>query len=117
MVVDVRAHNFRLTDAIVRHVEARVAAALGWASQSIVNVVVRLDDVNGGHRGTSDKLCRIVTQVRGLSSVVAEFMHQDLYAAIDEAVARARHGLSKQVGRRLTRRQHPAELHLSRERW
>ena len=62
MSIDTRAIGFALTDAIVRHVEARLESALGPFARRILKVTVRLDDVNGS-RGGVDKRCSALALV------------------------------------------------------
>lgn len=91
--------RFRLTEAIIRHVERCVRAALDHAAGQIDVVNVRLGDINGP-RGGVDKYCRITIHLRGLPSVTVEAAHEDLYAAVDSAVARAKGVVGRCIGRR-----------------
>ncbi|MGE5611702.1 MAG: HPF/RaiA family ribosome-associated protein [Bacillota bacterium] len=89
MRVSIRGLSFKLTDAIVRHVEDCVEAALGSASGRIDQVTVRLDDVNGP-KGGRDKRCRIVLWLRRTGVIVAQAVHEDLYIAVEQAAAKAK---------------------------
>jgi ribosome-associated translation inhibitor RaiA len=102
MLIDTRAMGFALTDAILRHVEARVGAALGPFSRWVVKVTVRLEDVNADHGG-SDKRSSIVVALRRHGVEIAEAINADLYAAIDEAASRARRAVIRTTKRHLTR--------------
>ena len=53
MLIDTRTMGFTLTDAILRHVEARVESALGPLAQWVLKVTMRLEDVNA-ERGYSE---------------------------------------------------------------
>ncbi len=104
--MDVSALNFKATAAIERHVNNRVRAAVGRASDSVTGTMVRLRDVNGT-RGGVDKACRVVVWVRGRGTVVVEAMDRDLYAAIDAAAAKLGQALWRHLRRRRTlRREH-----------
>jgi putative sigma-54 modulation protein len=103
VIIETRAIGFSLTDAIQRHVEHRVESTLGALSHRILKVTVRLEDVNA-LRGGVDKRCGVVVALRHNRTIVAEAVNVDMYAAVDAAVTRARHG----VVRRLMR---PARLH------
>jgi len=105
MLIDIRTIGFSPTEAIRRHAESRVTAALGWARHAIGRVTVRLDDINAGHGGI-DKRCRIVAEPRrrGQQLIVADVVSSDLYAAIDEAASRLR-----QVARRRLERHRALE--------
>jgi ribosomal subunit interface protein len=103
--------GFPMTDALQRHVEYRLESAMGFASPHIINVTVRLDDVNA-LRGGIDKRCGVTVALRHNRTVIGEAVNADMYAAIDAAVTRARHGVVRRLTRsaRLRRRlaQHPA---------
>ena len=103
MVIDTRAIGFALTEAILRHAEARVESALGFTARHVPRVTVRLDDVNGQGHGGADKRCRIVATLGGRShrTLAAEAVDADLYAAIDAAAAKARHAALRQAKRSL----------------
>ena len=104
ILIDTRAIGFPLTDAILRHVEARVDAALGPFSRWVLKVTVRLEDVNA-NRGGDDKRCSMVVALRRHGVEIAEATNADLYTAVDEAASRIRRSV-----RRVTKR------HLSRDR-
>jgi ribosome-associated translation inhibitor RaiA len=108
MVIDTRALGFRLTDAILSHVEGRVDAALGFAARRVVRVTVRLDDVNGDHGGP-DKRCRVVVTLRHHRTVTVEDVGADLYAAVDAAAHKARHAVLREVKRHVARARRDAQ--------
>jgi ribosome-associated translation inhibitor RaiA len=97
VLIDVRAIGFPMTEALQRHVEHCVELALGVA-RHILKVTVRLEDVNA-RRGGINKRCGVTAALRRNRTVVAEVVNVDMYAAVDAAVTRARHG----IVRRLTR--------------
>jgi putative sigma-54 modulation protein len=102
MLIDTRAMGFALTDAILRHVEARVESALGPFSRWVLTVTIRLDDVNAD-RGGDDKRCRIVVSLRRHGVEIAEATNADLYAAVDEAANRIRRSVRRATKRHLAR--------------
>ena len=108
MFIDTRAIGFSLTEAIVRHVEARLASALGPFSRWILKITVRLDDVNAD-RGGIDKRCGVVVALRRHRVEVAEAIDQDLYRAIDEAASRVRKSVTRNAKRHLTRERRNAQ--------
>lgn len=108
MVIDTRALGFGLTDAILRHVERRVEAALGFAARHVMTVTVRLDDVNGD-RGGPDKRCRIVVTLRHHRVATVEAVDVDLYAAVDAAAHKARHAVLRDVKRHVGRERRDAQ--------
>lgn len=94
MLIHTRAIGFPLTDAILRHVESRVEAALGPFSKRVLKATVRLQDVNAD-RGGVDKRCGIVVALRRRGVEIAEATDADLYAAIDEAAHRIRRSVRR----------------------
>ena len=102
MFIDIRARGFSLTDAIHDHVTLRIETALAPFARSVLTVTSRLEDVNADHGGV-DKRCRLVTLVRRRGTGVAEAVHEDLYAAIDEAAHRIRRSVQRLLTRRIAR--------------
>jgi ribosome-associated translation inhibitor RaiA len=98
MFIDTRAIDFPLTDAIRRHVESRVGAALAPVARRVRGVTARLEDVNAD-RGGVDKRCRLVAALRHGGIVVVESVAADLYAAVGDAAKRARRAVLRAVAR------------------
>src|SRR5688572_6599713 len=98
MLIETRAIGFALTDAIQRHVESRVEAALSPVAGWVLNVTARVEDVNA-ERGGIDKRCSLVTALRGRRVAVAEALNADLYVAVDEAASRLRRSAVRAVKR------------------
>jgi ribosome-associated translation inhibitor RaiA len=59
-----------------------------------------LEDVNAD-RGGVDKRCSVVVALRRRGTVVAESIHEDLYAAVDEVATRLRRSVKRAVKRRV----------------
>lgn len=108
MLINTRSRGFPLTDAIIRHVEAKVESALGPFARRIVNVTVRVEDVNAD-RGGIDKRCSIVVALRSGQTEVAEAVAADLYDAIDEAARRIRRQTARVTKLYLTRDRRDAQ--------
>ena len=102
MFIDTRTMGFTLTDAIRRHVESRVEAALAPVARRVSSVTVRLEDVNAD-RGGVDKRCRVVAALRRQGVIVAEATETDLYAAVDEAAGRIRRSALRVLTRHIPR--------------
>ncbi len=98
MRLTVRAIGFELTKALRDHVTRRVHLALGRFAPRLGHIRVRLSDVNGP-RGGDDKRCHITVLVTGAREVTVDDLHQDLYTAIDLAVGRAAHAVSRHLDR------------------
>jgi len=101
MQIDLGGLNFKLTPSITRHIERRVHLALGWASDWINGVMVRVGDINGP-RGGVDKRCRMVLWLHNRQTITVQADHADLYAAVDAASAKLRRILPRRLARRRT---------------
>ncbi len=99
MQIDIKTHNFPLTDALRSHAERRLRFALTYCDDHIQRVVMRLSDINGP-RGGADKRCRLQVVLDGLPDVVVEDTEADLYVAIDRAADRAGRTLVRKIDRR-----------------
>ena len=99
MLIETKSVGFTLTDAIRRHAESRVKAALRPLAGRALSVTARLEDVNAD-RGGIDKRCSLVANLRGRRVVVAEGLDADLYAAVDGAAGRLRRAVGRAVKRR-----------------
>jgi ribosome-associated translation inhibitor RaiA len=109
MLIETRAIGFPLTDAIRRHVEARVESALGPVAGWVMGVTARVEDVNAD-RGGIDKRCGLVASLRGgRGAVVAEALNADLYAAVDDAAGRLRRSAVRVVTRPMARERRDAQ--------
>ncbi len=102
MLTEIRALSFAPTDAIHRYVESRIESALGAFARRIMNVTVRLEDINA-QRGGIDKRCHIVVTLRRHGLAIAEATKADLYVAIDEAAARVRRIVVRQISQHIRR--------------
>ena len=102
MLVDTRAMGFALTDAILRHVEARLESALRPFSRWVLEATVRLEDINAD-RGGDDKRCSIVVALKRQGDEIAEATNANLYAAVDKAANRIRRSVRRATKRRLAR--------------
>ena len=99
MRIDIHTGSFPLTESLRKHIEHRVRSSLNWAQQGLRNVTLRLDDLNGP-KGGADKSCRIEIPIAGGTPVVIHEVQSDLYAAIDRAVNRAGHAVSRKLARK-----------------
>lgn len=80
------------------HIERRLRFALARFGVRIEKVIVFLQDRNGP-RGGVDKVCRILTKVRGCGAIMATVADSDWTTAVDRATTRIGHTVSRQVGR------------------
>lgn len=100
MQLDIKARGFELTGSLRDYVRKRVACNLTYGDASVIEVSVRLSDVNGP-RGGEDKRCHIALRVKGLPRIVIEDTEADLYVAIDRAAERAGRTLQRRLARSL----------------
>ena len=101
MQIDIKAHDFPLTDALRSHAERRLRSALTCCGEHIRRVAMRLSDINGP-RGGSDKRCHLQVVLTGLPDLVVEDTEADLYVAINRAADRAGRTLVRRIERRQT---------------
>jgi putative sigma-54 modulation protein len=99
MRIDIHTGSFPLTESLRKHIEHRVRSSLSWAQQGLRNVSLRLDDLNGP-KGGVDKSCRIEIPISGGTPVVIHEVQSDLYVAIDRAMNRAGHAVSRKLARK-----------------
>jgi putative sigma-54 modulation protein len=101
MQVDIQSRGLSLTNEFVSYYRQKVILALAYCSGHVRQVIVRLSDINGHHRGTQSR-CHIHVKLAGMPDVVIEDTQADLYGAIDRAVNRAKRIVVRTVDRQLT---------------
>lgn len=89
MLVEVRASNINLAEALRNYVERRLRFALGRFGDRVGRVVVRLARLNSPHGG-KEKSCRLSVQMLPFGRVAVEETDIDLHQAIDRATGRIR---------------------------
>jgi len=67
-------------------------------SHAVLDVVMRMQDINGPDRGGVDKLCRVVLRFKNNSVVVVE----ELGANVIEVIDRVSHRLQQTVAKQLS---------------
>lgn len=99
MHIDIHARGFELTEGLREHTFRRLKFATDRALDEVRTVKVRLSDVNGP-RGGEDKHCLIQIPLAGRQQILVHDTEADMYVAIDRAIGRAEHLLSKRIGRK-----------------
>lgn len=99
MHVHVRTHDFDLVNAIQRHLQRRVRAALEPSAARVRSVTLGFSDVNGP-RGGIDLRCAATVELVPNGSVRGEATDSDLLSAVGRALARARRSMRRRVGRK-----------------
>lgn len=97
MNISIQAQGFELTEALRLHTLRRLDPSLHWVRE-VQQIQIRLSDVNGP-KGGPDKRCHIQILMAKKSNVIIEHVDDDLYVAIDRAIARSKHTLSKRLAR------------------
>lgn len=103
MRVHVFAKNVTLVPSVSEFIERRLGFALGRCASRVINVVVRLHDLNGP-RGGIDQQCRIDARVAPSARKTVQGKGASLEAAICQAVDRIACAIRKDLARRRTRR-------------
>jgi ribosomal subunit interface protein len=111
MRIDIRG-NVGLSPALEHYVQRRLQTALGRFSRRLPSVTVRLIDENGP-RGGVDKRCQLVLTMPPVTSMMVEDSHVDVYNAVDAVADRAVRAVTRELGRRRSRRTLAAELRLA----
>jgi ribosome-associated translation inhibitor RaiA len=96
--IDVRS-SFDHSDALNKHIEERVLAALHPFADYVEDVALRLFDANGPRRGANDKVVRVSASVRPGKRVTVTAASSDLYRSVDRAVARLTEALRRHHSR------------------
>ncbi len=98
MRIEIQAKGMPALQELREHARHRLQFALGRFAHGVGTVRVHLADVNGP-RGGSDKLCRIVVQMKKHSRVVIQELGQDMQQVIDRVADRVHQSVSRQLGR------------------
>jgi ribosome-associated translation inhibitor RaiA len=73
---------------------------LGNIGHPVLNVDVKLSDINGP-KGGVDKKCQVSIQLKGLANVVVTDTQGDMYYAIDRACSRALRTIRRRLSQKL----------------
>ena len=114
MQVDIQTTGFPLTEELRMHIERRLNFVFKFANRKINRVVVRLLD-DSRNFSNQHLVCRIHTVIRGAPNIISEFRSDDLYAAIDSSIYRARKAVSKRM-EKMKFNTHPYPTQLNRSR-
>jgi len=99
MVVDIRARNIEVGEALRVHVDRCLRFALSRFGDRVAKVTVRFDDVNGA-RGGVDKQCQLDVALRPSGNVLIEDIDADIRAVVDRAASRAGRAVERDLQRR-----------------
>lgn len=103
MRVHVLAKDVTMSPSLLGFIERRLGFALDRFASRVVNVAVRLHDLNGP-RGGIDQQCRIYANVGPSVRRTVEGKGASVEAAISQAVDRLASAIRKDLARRRTRR-------------
>ena len=102
MNITIHTKGFEVTGPIREYVEKRLETAIDRFEHMVRGAHVTLEDVNGP-KGRQDKRCRILLTGAPGADEAIDVTETDLYAAIDAAVEKVNHLLSRQH-----KQKHPA---------
>ncbi len=105
MKLQLISQGFALTPALRRHLERRLAFALGRFGHEVSQVWARIADTNGP-RGGIDKLVAVRVKGRHLQTILVSDTDANLYAAIDRAADRVGRAIARAL-ERSHRHRHP----------
>jgi|694.fasta_scaffold00702_7 putative sigma-54 modulation protein len=103
MKLQLISQGFALTPALRRHLERRLAFALGRFGHEVSQVWARVADTNGP-KGGVDKLVAVRVQGRRLQTILVSDTDANLYAAIDRAADRVGRAIARALDRHQQRR-------------
>jgi ribosomal subunit interface protein len=98
MQLDIRGSNLRLSRRMRAYVEHRAYFALSRFGERVVEVHVWLSDENGPRRGV-DRVCKVLTTVRGAAPFLVEQRDTRLNLAVDHALDRAARRVARTMER------------------
>ncbi len=108
MQLDIRKRNIPWSDALADYAEQRVDRSLARLSSRVGRVLVRFADVNGP-KGGEDMQCAISLRLSSGDWVRAHAQDACPYRAVDSAVSRLKHSVTRQAARlRDRKRRHRA---------
>ncbi len=99
MQLEIRGHNFTLTESLRRYAERRLMFALGRFRHHIRSVTARMADLNGPRGGVDKRFQVVVDGFQSREVLVIEQTDADMYVAIDRAVDRLARLVRRQVSR------------------
>ena len=106
MIVDIQSRPFSLTQPLRHYVRKKIQSSIEARSEDIQRIDIRLSDINGPHGGI-DKRCHLHLVIPQLKDIVIEDTRENLYHAIDRAIARARTVLDRKLSRKRQKKQAP----------
>ena len=109
MDISIVAKDFHLTAALLDYTQERVKQRLGRLGVDAKRVQIILSDINGP-RGGEDKRCQILLDIAGRGRLAVHAIHTDMYAAIDQSLAKAKRRVVKVSKRRHSGRQSSRNL-------
>lgn len=110
MHLDIQARSFNLTLSLNNYLHKRIRTSISPRAEYIRRINVRLSDINGPHGGV-DKRCQLHLIMPHLADIVIEETQDNLYSAIDTAVARTREVLDRKLTRVQDRKRSSFPLH------
>lgn len=107
--------SFDYSDALSRHIERRVAAALRSQAGVVAGVALKLLDVNGPRGGANDKVVQISVDLKPWGRLVASAASGNIYRSVDSAANRLKAAVRRHCSRLKSRRNRAAGKGLPRD--
>lgn len=82
--------SFDYSDALTRHIERRITAALRPQAGLVEGVALKLLDINGPRGGPNDKVVQISADLKPWGRLVASAASSNIYRSVDAAANRLR---------------------------
>lgn len=98
-MLDISVHGVT-SPALVDHTQQRLTAALDQLADHVVNVQVKLEDLNGRSKG-QDKRCQVVVKLKHDEPVVVDEVDDDMYLAISRAADRVKNVVGRKHQKKL----------------
>jgi ribosome-associated translation inhibitor RaiA len=97
MQVQVKVNGLGSASRLRAFASSKLNLALSRFSHAVLDVVLRMQDINGPARGGADKLCRVVLRFKNNSIVVVEELGANVLEVIDRASDRLQQTVSDRL--------------------
>ena len=98
MFLELKSRGVEVEPSLREHIERRLMFALSRFGSRVSKVSVTLAD-NNGPKGGIDKSCQIVIRLHGVGEVIAEVVDSEWSIAVDRAMNRIGHNVSRALER------------------
>ena len=103
MTLQIAVRGMRVFPSVMKSLERKAQQAFDRFEQSLADVRMMLQDVNGPKGGT-DKLCRVMVAVPHGRDIIVETRGDNILSVAAEAIEKAAYVLGRQHDRRISSR-------------